>query len=224
MEKSIGLVNVGQSPRPDGLAREMLQVLGEGFEIVEAGALDGLSSAEIAALAPGHGDYVIITVLRDGSSVRLAKRHLISLLQKRIDELNSREVDIIGLTCAGEFPQFRSSRPVFLPQPILYNLVKGIALDGKVGVMTPLPEQIEQSRSAWNKVTTNLVVTHANPYGDPALLEPASAQLAKEQVDVIAMECFGYTLAMKDVVKRLTGRPVVLVRSTLARVLGELAE
>jgi len=113
---------------------------------------------------------------------------------------------------------------LFLPQPILYNLVKGITLDGKVGVMTPLPEQIEQSRSAWNKVTTNLVVTHANPYGDPALLESASAQLSKEQVDVIAMECFGYTLAMKDVVKQLTRKPVVLVRSALARVLGELAE
>lgn len=223
MGKLVGLVGIGQSPRPDALVEEVSQMLGNEFEVVMGAALDGLSRPEIERMAPEPGDYVLVSLLSDGSSVRFAKKHILSSLQRRIDEMNDRHADAILLVCTGTFPSFSSKKPLVYPRAVLTNLVKGMAQEGKVGVITPLPEQIEQERAKWNDVGLNVVMTHANPYGEPELLGQACAELVKEQVDLVVLECFGHTLAMKERAKRLTGKPVVLVRSVLARVVAELA-
>ncbi len=222
MAKRIGVVTIGATPRPDGLVTEIGQILGGGYELLEAGALDGLSKAEVQAMAPEPGEYLLITVLGDGSSVTVAKRHIVPLVQKRIDEMNAREMDVVLLMCTGAFPPLESRKPLVRPQPILYNLVRGIAEGRKVGVMTPLPAQVEQARSKWSEVGVETSVAPADPYGDPARIEAAALELARENVSLIVMDCFGYTLAMKELVRRETGLPVVLARSAIARVVGEL--
>ena len=47
----VGLITVGQSPRSD-VVPDMAAILGGDVEILEAGALDGLSREQIAPLAP----------------------------------------------------------------------------------------------------------------------------------------------------------------------------
>jgi hypothetical protein len=77
-KRTVGAITIGQSPRTD-MVPELLEVLGPGVELLEGGALDGMSGAEIAAIAPRDGDQVLVTRLRDGSSVRLAERHILPL-------------------------------------------------------------------------------------------------------------------------------------------------
>ena len=79
MGRTVGLVTIGQSPRPD-LIEEYERAL-PGARLVQAGALDGLSEAEILALAPGAGDDVLVSRLRTGREVRLARRYLEPRLQ-----------------------------------------------------------------------------------------------------------------------------------------------
>ena len=50
----VGLITVGQAPRSD-VVPDMAAILGGDVEIVEAGALDGLTREQIAPLAP-EGD------------------------------------------------------------------------------------------------------------------------------------------------------------------------
>ena len=64
---TIGLITVGQAPRSD-VVPDMAAILGGDVEIVEAGALDGLTREEIAPLAPEGDDEIIVT--------RLARRHV----------------------------------------------------------------------------------------------------------------------------------------------------
>ena len=45
----VGLVTIGQSPRPD-IVPDMAAIIGPGVDIREAGALDGLSRADVEAL------------------------------------------------------------------------------------------------------------------------------------------------------------------------------
>ena len=71
-DAAIGLVTIGQSPRSD-VVPDMATILGPGVEIREAGALDGLARSEIDALAPTGDDEILVTRLRDGSSVFLGK-------------------------------------------------------------------------------------------------------------------------------------------------------
>ncbi len=223
MGKLVGLVTIGQTPRRDGLVEEISQVLGSGFEVVIGGALDGLSRAEIDRMAPEPGDYILISLLNDGSSVRFAKKHILDGLQRRIDEMNERHADVIAMVCTGTFPKFTSRKPVVYPQTVVPALVKGIAQQGRVGVVTPLPEQLKQERAKWGDVGLDVVMTHADPYGKPELLDRACTELSAESVDLVVLECFGHSLALKERARQLTGKPVVLVRSVLARVLAELA-
>ena len=87
---SVGLVTIGQSPRAD-VVPDMAEILGPGIDIREAGALDGLTRAEIAALAPGPGDEILVTRLADASSVFVAKRHVVARVQAKIGRASCRE-------------------------------------------------------------------------------------------------------------------------------------
>ena len=67
----VGAVTIGQSPRED-VVQDLLPLMGEQVELIQAGALDELTREEVQAFAPGPEDYALISRLRDGSSVMLA--------------------------------------------------------------------------------------------------------------------------------------------------------
>ncbi len=51
MSKKIGIITIGQSPRTDVLP-EMSAFFPEGVEVLEQGALDGLTPQQVRAFAP----------------------------------------------------------------------------------------------------------------------------------------------------------------------------
>ena len=53
-------------------------------------------------------------------------------------------------------------------------------------------------------------------------LHGAAETLRKGKVDVIAMACPAYTSEMEAIVRRITGRPVVLARSMMGYLAKEL--
>jgi len=84
--RAIGAITIGQAPRDD-VVPEMEKLLGGGARVLQAGALDGLSRADIAALAPADGEDALITRLTDGSDVIVAKRAILGRLQACLDRL-----------------------------------------------------------------------------------------------------------------------------------------
>ena len=69
--RKVGAITIGQAPRTD-VTKDILPLLGEEVELIQAGGLDGLTREEIQAFAPGPDDYVLISRLQDGSSVIFA--------------------------------------------------------------------------------------------------------------------------------------------------------
>ena len=69
--KKIGAITVGQSPRVD-LIPEIQPILGDSVEIIQAGALDGLSKEEIAKFVPRPGEKCpcVETYRRNLSDIR----------------------------------------------------------------------------------------------------------------------------------------------------------
>src|SRR5688572_33491680 len=96
----VGLVTIGQSPRVD-VVPDMAAILGPGVDIREAGALDGLARAEIDALAPTGDDEILVTRLRDGTSVFLGKPKIVHLVEARIAALESDGATLSALLCTG---------------------------------------------------------------------------------------------------------------------------
>src|SRR5258705_7069819 len=78
----VGLITVGQAPRSD-VVPDMAAILGGDVEIVEAGALHGLTREQIAPLAPEGDDEILFTRLADGSSFFLGKSKVIPRIQAK---------------------------------------------------------------------------------------------------------------------------------------------
>jgi protein AroM len=220
--KTVGTITIGQTPRDD-IVGEMQKILGGGARIVQAGALDGLTRAEIDALAPAPGDDdALIARLRDGGEVLLAKKKIVPRLQACLNRLEG-EADVFVILCAGAFPPFTSARPVLMPDRCLAAVVDGTFDGRRLGVIVPIKEQQASSAARWSRVDPGVVVTVASPYDDAGRLVAAAEELRRAGVSLVVMECQGFTGAMKQVVRDVTGAPALLPSSVLARFLAELA-
>jgi len=217
----IGMVTVGQSPRNDVIS-EIRGILGR-LEIVERGCLDELTREQIESLRPKEREPFLITLLRDGSSVQISREKATSLLQQHIKELENKDVTLIILLCTGEFPNFKSKKLIVKPGKLIQKIVQGmLTKEKKLGVIIPSSEQIEQAKKKW--IDLNAIVAVASPYQNLEKIEEAAKTLQAKNVDLTVLDCIGYTRQMKQKVKEITGRPVILARTILARVSRELSE
>ncbi len=222
MKHTIGAITIGQSPRTDVLP-EIQQIAGQDIDFIEMGALDDLTLEEVESYAPQAEDYALHTRMSDGTAVTIGERYILPRMQTCIDTLIQRRVELIVLLCTGKFPEFRSSVLLIEPQKITDGLILALAgKQHKVGIMTPLAEQVDQAKTHLTEIQEHVVVVHASPYTSVDEITPAAKALKMEEVDLSVLHCFGYTLEMKKVARDITGKPVILARSLAARVLREL--
>lgn len=221
MGKKIGAITIGQSPRTD-VVPEIVKSMGN-VELMEGGALDGLTYEEITALAPTAGDYVLVTRLSDGRSVKIAEKYILKRLQAQIDRLVSEGADGILMLCSGEFPNFSCTKPMLYPQLLLTNFIQAVASNKKLGIITPDVDQVPQVTKRWASIGVGAVKAQAaSPYADEDKIWQAAASLKKWGADLIVMDCIGFNQSMKKEVARITGVPVILPRTVAARAAAEL--
>lgn len=224
MKKTIGTVTIGQSPRTDVIP-ELVGYLGAEVEIRESGALDGLSKDEISAFTPRQGDYVLVTRLADGSSVQVAERHITPRIRACIENHFKSGIGLVLLLCTGEFPGFESGGLLIRPQKVLFNAVSAVAEGLRLGVLTPSPDQVEQSERRWRAVSGTVKVVPASPYVEPAeSTRRAAEQLKNWGAQLTVLDCIGYTGATKRCVADITQAPSILARGIAARAVAELLE
>lgn len=217
----VGLVTIGQSPRVD-VVPEMRPYMG-GAEVIECGALDGLTLEEVEELAPREGEHVLVTRLRDGTQVSVSRERIIGRLQGCIRRLEA-EADVIGLLCTGDFPELESRKMLIEPSTLILKTVEALK-PSRLGVMVPDPRQVGWAVERWSKTGAAVTVQSASPYaGGGGGIEEAAERLRDADPDLIILDCIGYNVNAKRLVKRVTGKPVILPRTLMARVIGELAE
>ncbi len=211
-------ISIGQTPRVD-LVPELGTWIGPGLEIVEFGALDALSSAEIESLAPRMDEEHLVTRLRDGSEVVVGKNAIGDRVQQILDEIDSEAFDLSVLLCTGHLPSLRARGMYLESQTLVDHGVRALSGGADLlGVILPLAEQEEQfDRRPFAGKT--LRFSHASPYRLHRL-EEAARELA--HADVIVMHCIGYTKAQRQRVARMSGRPVLLARRLVAAAIGQL--
>lgn len=224
MSKKIGIITIGQSPRTD-VVPEMTAFFGEGIEVLERGALDGLTLEQVREYAPDASMVHLCTRMRDGSEVVVAKEKLLPRIQEAIDELNLERVALILLMCVGEFPQFRSTSLVVEPQKIVDHCVEGlIGASHRLGIVIPIPEQEAWVRETFSKITDSITVTVASPYAEQNDLLTAAATLNEAACDLIVMYCMGFNRQLTRPIREITAKPVIVSSTIVARTVGELLE
>jgi len=223
MAFKIGMVTIGQSPRVD-VVPEIRKLISGDVEIVEKGALDGLTLDEVRQLKPqGANDPLLCTRMKDGTQVEFGESHIIPRMQGKISELNDEDVDLITLICGGKFPKFESSAPMVLLDKLFFGVLSSVTINGRLGVMIPVAEQVELGMEYFNELGCGVEVVPASPYsGSMEEITRAAELLNRQDIDLIIQYCIGYNLEMKKEAQCITRKPVCLLRSVLARYLAEL--
>jgi protein AroM len=220
----IGAITIGQSPRID-VTPEFEASLGINAELVQAGALDGLSLEEVQKFAPQRGDYILVTRMRDGREVHIAERHIHRRIQDCVLTLEAAAVDMIVLFCTGKFPTLTSRSLIIKPDVLMEHLIPGILPRGRMGALLPSPEQALSMKNKWQKTGLEVVFDAASPYtGTEADFRAAARRLAAAGVDLIVLDCIGFTGEMKRFLQEESKKPVILPRTLLGRICGELLE
>ena len=222
MSRKIGAITIGQSPRKDVIP-EMQSILGNNIQIIEEGALNGLTKGEIESFIPKQDDYLLVSKLRDGNFVKFGESYILPRLQKCIERLEHEGVDIIVFICTGTFPDiFKSNVLLLYPQTILHSVVPKLATKGKIGIITPDIDQINQSVEKWSESSMKIEIAVGSPYRNFEEVRNAAIDLKNKDVDVIVMDCIGYNAHMKRTVAEITGKPVILARTLIARIIREM--
>jgi protein AroM len=213
----LGVVTIGQSPRPDLIA-PFRAMLGDDAVIQEAGALDGLTQAQIRELSPRAGETPLLTRLATGESVIVAKERIIEPIRRHLEGLVAAGARLLVVLCTGPFPSFALPVPVLLPDPILRHLVEGILPEGKLGIVAPIADQFPMMARKWRGY--ELALRAIDPYGPPQVLGAAVADLADCQL--IVLDCMGFSSAHTVVARAACPVPILLTQDVLAHTVAML--
>ena len=94
-----------------------------------------------------------------------------------------------------------------------------------VGLICPLPEQVDFIVQSMKSVCTQVIGEAASPYTQGLDAAVAAAnRLVDRGAQLLVGFCMGYTEEMRGAVQRATGLPVVLVRSVSARLAAEVLQ
>ena len=119
------MLTLGQSPRDD-LTPLITETLGDQVELVQAGALDDVTHEEVQKLPLVKEDYILVSRMRDGRPIKIAKKQVLPLLQSRLDWLEAQGVRTTVVMCTGKFPRFNSRGIVVTPQEIMRGVLESV--------------------------------------------------------------------------------------------------
>lgn len=219
--RRIGVVTIGQAPRDD-LTPELAAHL-PGVELVERGALDGLTTDEIAQFAPTLQEVPVITRLANGTSVTVSHSRITRLLRLALEAVAADGVKTIILACTGEFSEINMPC-VLRPGTLIRRALTGYAECGyRIGVVCPLEDQIEVIERFWGDVGIPVRVAAADPYAASSTdLAAAAERVVRDGATLVVLDCIGYRERERQTARDACGVPVILARSLTARLAGEL--
>ena len=220
----IGVVTIGQSPRDD-IIPEIREILGSGVEIIEVGALDGLSLEEVKDFYPEPTDFTLVTRMKDGTEVKVAEKYIIPRLNNCISGLEAKDAEILMLLCTGEFQGIKSKRILLRPDRLLGNIGKGILEKGRLGVIVPSLDQISDVKKKWERNNLYVVADAVSPYtGTKKEIIDIAHKVKNFNPELIVLDCIGFNRETREIFREVTKKPVLLPRTILARIAREIIE
>lgn len=191
--KTIGALTIGQSPRPD-LVSPLISQLPDNCQIVQAGALDGLTLASLPAFHD-DGAYPLTTRLQDGRLVMVEEAFLTQKLQQAVDHLEGQGVAATILLCAGTFAELKGTRPLFKPFFIVRDLLHLLGYN-RIGLIAPIKEQEAPIRKRWQAAGFQTTVWTADlTHQDAQFNHHLQMQIEANQLECMVLDYVGHPLA-----------------------------
>jgi protein AroM len=215
-----GFVTIGQSPRDD-IIQSMIPG-GDPARIIQHGALDNLSHPTIDSLRPTCEEVPFVTRLTDESEVLVSKAALMPFLQSAVTRAMEDGATSTVVLCTGAFPSLHATVPLIFPDRILKANVDTLLPAGKIGIVMPHEDQMELMRDKWETDQRSMVGAVASPYSSGDQLERIASSM-RGHVDLIVLDCMGFTGEMKEVVALTVDVPVILANRLVGRIVEEIS-
>jgi hypothetical protein len=213
----IGALLIGQNPRPD-LVEPLAEAL-PGWEMVQVGALDGLTVADLPSTAVAT--YPLTTKMRDGAAVAVEEQFLTPLLQAKLDELEGMDVAATILLCAGTFAELRGKRPLLKPFNLARNLLQTCGFQ-RIGLIAPIVAQEVPIQARWREAGFETAVWTANlNQQDNEFQQNLQTNIQTHHLDCILLDYVGHPLANVQKLQQSVTIPVIDLGSLAIRTLVE---
>ena len=209
MDKRLGLLTIGQSPRPDLV--QTLPVLSP-FAQVEAGALDGLAAAAIPLAA---GAFPLTTRLADGGTVVVDEAFLLPRMQAAVHRLEDAGVAAILLMCAGTFGPVTSRVPLVKPFELTVATLRTWGWTRPL-VVCPFAAQEAPMRARWTDAGFDAHVITARVDDVDAIRAAAAG------CQCIVLDYFGHPPATVATLRAALSQPVVDIGAFAAAALAAM--
>lgn len=225
MKPILGIVTIGQTPRPD--LAEAFGAEAPHAEIRVAGALDGISSDDLAALqaskpsSPQAFEYPLLVRLATGVHIEVPLARLAPRVTAAARRLAADGAAMIVIACAGAFPDVPCPVPVLLPGRIVPAVAGALSRTRRVGIVTPNRAQVPYAERKWREDGFEPTVTWAPPSRDDEMARAAD-DLRGANTDLIVIDCMGHADDARRAMAKWTGRPVIAAQSLVARVAGAM--
>ena len=204
---TVGLLSLGQTPRPD-LATSVEHFL-PGAKILVKGGLDDLSPEDTVTLALDPGTYPLMVLLADRSSLEVDMKRLIPLLAHKVEELYREGADYAVLMCSGGFPAFTANIPVIRPVSLLLAFAETAAPRKRVGIINPIASQQRPAAVHWEQQGFTVHSAFASPF-EPEAVCAAAQKLAAQGVECIVLDCMSFTEELRTVVQKNITIPILV--------------
>lgn len=217
----IGLVVLGHTPRPDHEA--VYDAIAPGITRLMAGGLDDFTVDEARSLHDQGGESPLVCLLSDNTTAEIPLPVLFPYLKKKVEELANAGATSAVILCSGGFPEFGCSIPVILPGKIVPAVVAGLYPGKRVGLVVPNAAQMTAAQAHWKTMGVETVATVVSPYQDQGF-EAAGELFSSLGVEMVAIDCMGFTEEHRERLKSLCGCPVLLPKTLVARVALEMEQ
>ncbi len=204
---------MGGSPRQD-LTQDVRRILGNSFNIIEVGVLDGLSRKEVESHIVNGQKPQIKTITHEKKEITLNSDWVENKISELIINIHPEKQDAILVACDEDYTSISFSSPVFFPSRIFTNAVSSIVRGKRIAVMFPVEEQIERLGKRWEKLSQNVTFEVSNPFDHAAMICKIK-HLNVDFLDYIVLDCFGFTMEHKKEVEEITGLPCILSRAVV---------
>lgn len=216
---TIGIVVLGQSPRPDLI--DAYQSRFPNVKFICKGGLDGIEIKMISTLSAKGGRYPLMVILADGSVHRIAMPVLFPYLKETIHHFPAQCTDALLLMCSADFPDFGQNANLFIrPHDLLRHEVKKRVRGKLIGVISPIKEQGNAIVSIWKKRNYQVSWTFASPL-DKREMVKAAEYFRDFNLELLILDCMGFTPKMAQMINTISGVPCICPQELLINALGD---
>ena len=208
---------LGQTPRNDWLD-PIQRLVGDSVEVVQHGCLDGLSYEDILALDQRADDHMLATALpaAGGKRVTFAKRHVLDRMQENLDKVAAEGADIVAVCCSEKWPVSYTFDGQWIEVfSVMHDLVTGMGYRGKGVVFYHVEGQKQATIDRWADVEDQDFIYLADGRSD-AEHEAIMQELEKASYEYAVLDCFGFSLELRDQIQKRLGIPAYLPLTALA--------